>query len=63
MSILCLMFGHKPQERIHSGAEYMTVHPCGVDGINRHHAYLKAECQRCKESYVAGKIHIPDKIK
>lgn len=59
MSILCAIFGHKPQEHVHSGAEYMRVMASGIDGIGRRHAWLYAECQRCGKEYSAGKCHIP----
>lgn len=59
MSIICAIFGHKPQEHIHTGAEYMQVQEMETDGISRRHARLYAECQRCKVEYVAGKCHLP----
>lgn len=60
MSVLCKFFGHKPQEGVGSGAEYMRWGNWGaVDGIGRHHHSLEARCARCNEWYSAGKVHMP----
>ena len=59
MSILCDLFGHKSNEGIHSGAEYMRIRGVQVDGLNRQHAWLQARCPRCGQWYDSGKLHLP----
>lgn len=62
MSLLCRLVGHKTQEGVYSGAEYMRARPGSTDHIGREHWYLYAECRRCEAEYLAGKIHGPLKI-
>jgi hypothetical protein len=60
MNLFCHLFGHKPQEGVYSGAEYMRWGSWGtVDGIGRDHRSLEAKCARCEKRYTAGKIHMP----
>jgi hypothetical protein len=59
MNILCALFGHKSNEQVYSGAEYMTIRYVQVDGLNRHHACLFVKCPRCGEQYRAGMLHLP----
>lgn len=58
MSFLCSIFGHKPQQNVHSGAEYMRVTLGPVDGIKRVHCKLTAHCARCEKLYTTGRIHL-----
>lgn len=65
MSILCKIFGHiQPMERqggwFSPGQEYAQVRGAGTDGINRHHADIVYECDRCgKKRIRLCRIHIP----
>jgi hypothetical protein len=60
MSILCALFGHKSNEDVYDGGQYVRIgSPQVVDGIGRHHATLYARCPRCGREYRAGSIHIP----
>lgn len=60
MSLFCRLFGHKPQEGVWSGAEYMRWGNWGaIDGIGRDHRSLEAKCARCEKRYTAGKVHMP----
>lgn len=59
MNILCAIFGHKANEHVYSGGEYMKVRPGAIDGIGREHATLYACCPRCGAEYRAGQIHRP----
>jgi len=64
MSIWCKIFGHKPPaySRV-IGGEYMKVSLTEVDGIGRQHAHVNAECSRCGENFLVGKIHVPKRTK
>ncbi len=58
MSILCTLFGHRSNEHVYSGGEYMHVrYGPVVDGIGREHFDLYAKCRRCGKEYRAGRIH------
>lgn len=61
MSILCKWFGHRPAIGLSKmeGEGYFEVRLLCTDGINRTHASLHCECERCGENYQVGKIHIP----
>lgn len=60
MSLFCKLFGHKPQQDVWSGAEYMRWGNWGtIDGIGREHRSLTARCARCNQHYNAGKVHLP----
>ena len=60
MSLLCMLVGHKTQEGVHSGAEYMRwISWSVIDGVGRDHRGLESKCSRCGECYVAGKVHMP----
>lgn len=59
MNILCRIFGHKTNEGIYSGAEYMRITWRSTDGIGREHAGLMAKCPRCGQQYGAGSVHLP----
>lgn len=60
MSIICRLFGHKPQEGVYNGAEYFRWNGWGtVDGIGRVHRGLDAQCARCNQWYTAGRVHMP----
>ena len=63
MKLRCSLFGHLPAFGYghQEGAGYFEVVAAGVDGINRHHADLYCNCERCGERYRVGKIHIPNK--
>jgi len=57
MNLLCEIFGHKSNERVFSGGEYMTAREGTHDGIGRIHYTLYAQCPRCSATYRAGQIH------
>jgi len=65
MSIICKVFGHiSPMQReggwFSPGQEYATVRNGAVDGINRHHADILYDCDRCgKKKITLCRIHIP----
>lgn len=60
MSILCALFGHKSNEDVYNGGEYVRVIVPGyTDNIGREHVWFKAHCRRCDEWYPAGKFHRP----
>lgn len=59
MSILCLLFGHKSNENVYSGGEYMRATEGTTDGIGREHWTLYARYPRCDRTYRAGRIHGP----
>jgi hypothetical protein len=59
-SILCALFGHKPGENVHDGAEYLVIIRGPVDGIGREHASVYGGCQRCFARYRVGKVHLFD---
>lgn len=61
MSILCRLFGHKPEYGYCgvSGTGYFTVRNIIADGIGRFHADLICKCERCGLVYQVGKIHLP----
>lgn len=59
MSIICWLFGHKPQEGVWSGAEYMKAEIFTTDGVGREHYNLWADCARCDAKYHAGRVHGP----
>lgn len=66
MKLLCALFGHRPEDgyyRDYGGgsSKYLTVEPCGIDGIRREHANLKTECRRCGKMFIVGKIHLPQR--
>lgn len=58
MSILCRLFGHKSNEHVYDGGEYMRIRTGAIDGIGREHATLFATCPRCVQEYRAGQIHL-----
>lgn len=59
MGILCGLFGHKTNERVYSGAEYVDVVFGPIDGIGREHATLYGKCPRCEGRYRIGQMHRP----
>lgn len=59
MNLLCKLVGHKPQEGVYSGAEYMAARHRTTDGIGREHWVLIAQCARCNSTYRAGMLHGP----
>jgi hypothetical protein len=64
MSILCEMFGHRPDQGYykHDGWGYFDVREGATDGIGRIHGDLYCECARCGVRYQVGKLHIPQVV-
>lgn len=62
MSILCAIFGHRPFSTVKSkpvGSEYGKLVLGPVDGIDRMHCEIIAECARCEKKFAIVKIHLP----
>ena len=58
MSVLCKMFGHKPEPWYHLQAHPNIAAPY-YDGILGAHRDLTVECKRCGTRYVMGKVIDP----
>lgn len=58
MKLLCLLFGCRS-----CATEYGQAYRCGIDGIGREHAYVKARCIRCDRWFVVSCIHMPRRKK
>ena len=60
MSFLCDLLGHKIPKGYHGyGEKYLNVRVFAVDGIDRIHARLTTECERCETKFDVGNIHLP----
>ena len=61
MTLLCSLFGHRPELGYNDreGERYLRVIRRGVDGIGREHAAIYATCRRCGREYKIGNIHVP----
>ena len=60
MSFLCDLLGHKIPKGYHGyGEKYLDVRVFAVDGIDRIHANLSTECERCGTKFNVGNIHLP----
>ena len=60
MAFLCKLLGHKIPPGYHGyGKKYLNVRVGPVDGIDRIHADLTTECERCNTEFQVGKIHLP----
>lgn len=60
MSMFCKLLGHKIQPGYYGyGEKYLHVKVYAVDGIDRIHANLSTECERCGTMFQVGKIHLP----
>jgi len=57
--LFCSIFGHKTNEKVFTGGEYMTISVGPIDGIGREHATLYGTCPRCRKVHRMGKIHRP----
>ncbi|WP_126223569.1 hypothetical protein [Burkholderia ambifaria] len=56
----CALVGHIPSTG-YSGLEgggYLQLRRGPVDGINREHAALFAQCERCKTHFKVGNLHV-----
>lgn len=62
MSLFCKLLGHKvPPGHQGYGAKYLHVSPMAIDGINREHAGLYTDCERCGEEFRVGMVHLPER--
>ncbi len=59
MSIICKLFGHQTLDGKYGGAEYFKECGSYVDNIGRWHLEMAANCPRCGERYITGKVHVP----
>jgi len=64
MKLLCDLFGHKPpvyaaKGWYSPGEEYAQIVPGRIDGIDRWHGEVYAECARCQERFMVCRVHIP----
>jgi len=60
MKLACRLFGHKiPAGYYGYGANYFRVNVFAIDGIERIHAKLTTECERCETVFTVGNIHLP----
>lgn len=62
MKILCKLFGHRLYSTLENhklGFDYLHVYGTQVDGINRTHLIMEAECCRCGEMFYVGRVHVP----
>lgn len=60
MNIICKLLGHKIRPGHYGyGERYLDVTVGPVDGIDRVHADLHTECERCGTRFKVGKIHLP----
>lgn len=59
MNILCRIFGHKSNENVYSGAEYMRIFSAQVDGMGIQHVTLESRCSRCGKWHRSGQLHLP----
>lgn len=58
MSLKCELFGHKSTG--YAGeAPYFKIQGGAVDGLGTQHCRLIATCDRCREEYTAGFLHMP----
>lgn len=56
----CALVGHVPSTGC-SGLEgdgYLVLRRGPVDGVNREHAALFAQCERCKMPFKVGNLHV-----
>jgi hypothetical protein len=56
--LLCALFGHRA-ERYGGSVCYGRVKGGNVDGIGREHYWLDMRCERCGQTFMAGRFHGP----
>ena len=56
----CALVGHVPSTGCSGldGDGYLVLRRGPVDGINREHAALFAQCERCKLPFKVGNLHV-----
>jgi hypothetical protein len=60
VSLFCTLLGHKIPKGYYSyGEKYLDVQVFAIDGIDRIHARLTTECERCETKFDVGNIHLP----